>query len=343
MWLISPLLLNLLIGIYIEPQLGQNGITALVHYPHTQAALAQTVEVDGYLVAERFELYLCGLELCNGFSELTDPDEQRRRFEDEQRIREVTSGYDLKSLSKNLVDALVLKARRETFTGPARPPEIAEDPNPQVTQEYTSGKVRTRGLHAWKYGRIEMRAKAPGGQGIWPAFWMMPNEDVYGPWALSGEIDIFEGFNIGAECDECDGGRQNRTVSALHFGGAWPDNRYVDQWTRFPGDALPSEDFHIYSVEWGEGLIRFLVNDRVHLTVTADQWDTASELGEGNPNAPFDQEFYVMMNLAIGGEKIENTNEGGIGEGSVPAQFEIDWVRVYQCASDPDTGRACME
>lgn len=238
---------------------------------------------------------------------------------------------------------LLLRARKERFTGPARPPEIAENPNPEVTQEYTSGKVRTRGLHAWKYGRIEMRAKAPGGQGIWPAFWMMPNEDVYGSWALSGEIDIFEGFNIGAQCDECDGGRQNRTVSALHFGGMWPDNRYVDQWTPFPGDALPTEDFHVYSVEWGEGLIRFLVNDRVHLTVTADQWDTASPLAQGNANAPFDQEFYVMMNLAIGGAKIESTNEGGIGKGVVPAQFEIDWVRVYQCKSDAETGRACMD
>lgn len=237
---------------------------------------------------------------------------------------------------------LLLRARKERFTGPARPPEIADDPNAQITQDYTSGKVRTRGLHAWKYGRIEMRAKAPGGQGVWPAFWMMPNDDVYGPWALSGEIDIFEGFNIGAKCDECDGGIQNRTVSALHFGGMWPDNRYIDQWTRFPGDALPTQDFHVYSVEWGEGLIRFLVNDRVHLTVTADQWDTASPIARGNPNAPFDQEFYVMMNLAIGGAKIENTNEGGIGEGSVPAQLEIDWVRVYQCKSDPETGRACM-
>lgn len=59
---------------------------------------------------------------------------------------------------------LLLKARKETFTGPDRPPEIAEDPNPEVTREYTSGKIRTRGLHAWKYGRIEVRAKVPAGQ-----------------------------------------------------------------------------------------------------------------------------------------------------------------------------------
>ena len=238
---------------------------------------------------------------------------------------------------------LLLKARAEQWTGPDRPPEIAADPNPQVSQDYTSGKVRTRGLHAWKYGRIEMRAKVPGGQGVWPAFWMMPNEDYYGRWPLSGEIDIFEGFNIGARCDECDTGRQNRTVSALHFGALPPDNLYVDQWSRFPGEALPTEDFHVYSVEWGEGLIRFLVNDRVHLTVTADQWSTDSELGEGNPNAPFDQPFYVMMNLAVGGEKIENTNEGGIAKNAIPAQFAIDWVRVYQCTEDQATGRTCMD
>jgi len=239
--------------------------------------------------------------------------------------------------------SLLLRARKEKFSGPARPPEIAETPNLVLTQEYTSGKVRTRGLHAWKYGRIEMRAKVPGGQGVWPAFWMMPNEDYYGNWALSGEIDIFEGFNLGAKCKECDTGRQNRTVSALHFGGLWPDNLYVDQWTRFPGDALPTEDFHVYSVEWAQGLIRFLVNDRVHLTVTADQWNTASQLGEGNPNAPFDQPFYVMMNLAIGGEKIESTNEKGVASDAVPAQFEIDWVRVYQCKDDVAKGRACIK
>lgn len=238
---------------------------------------------------------------------------------------------------------LVLRARKERFSGPARPPEIAETPNPVLTQEYTSGKVRTRGLHAWKYGRIEMRAKVPGGQGVWPAFWMMPNEDYYGNWALSGEIDIFEGFNIGAKCKECDTGRQNRTVSALHFGGLWPANLYIDQWTRFPGEALPTQDFHIYSVEWAQGLMRFLVNDRVHLTVTANQWSTASKRGEGNPNAPFDQPFYVMMNLAIGGAKIESTNEKGIAYDAVPAQFEIDWVRVYQCKDDAMTGRACMK
>ncbi|WP_086609041.1 glycoside hydrolase family 16 protein [Erythrobacter donghaensis] len=238
---------------------------------------------------------------------------------------------------------LLLKARKERFTGPARPPETADDPNPVLTQPYTSGKVRTRGLHAWRYARIEVRAKVPAGQGTWPAVWMMQNNDTYGPWPLSGEIDILEAINIGATCPECEGGRgENRTISAVHFGDLWPNNRFVANKTALESGALPSDDFHVYAVEWGEGLIRFLVDDRVHFTVTQDQWDTASPIAKGNPAAPFDQPFYVMANLAVGGRLPEENNAKGVAASSFPAQFAIDWIRVYQCASDPETGRACM-
>jgi len=238
---------------------------------------------------------------------------------------------------------LVLKAKKERFTGPARPPEIAEIPNPQITQNYTSGKVRTRGLHAWRYGRIEVRAKVPPGQGTWPAVWMMPADDAYGPWPLSGEIDILEAVNIGAKCKACEGGRgENRTISALHFGDLAPGNLFVDHRTALPDLALPSDDFHVYAVEWGEGLIRFLVDDRVHLTVPAERWSTASPLAKGRPAAPFDQPFYVMANLAVGGRLAEQNNAKGLAATSFPAQFAIDWIRVYRCAADPETGRACM-
>lgn len=238
---------------------------------------------------------------------------------------------------------LLLKAKKETFTGPARPPEIAERRNPEILQFYTSGKVRTRGLHSWRYGRIEVRAKVPPGQGTWPAVWMMPAHDLYGPWPLSGEIDILEAVNIGAKCKVCEGGRgENRTISALHFGDLAPRNRFVDHRNALPDRALPSDDFHVYAVEWGEGLIRFLVDDRVHLTVPAEKWDTPAPLARGNPNAPFDQPFYVMANLAVGGRLAEENNAKGLAGKSFPAQFAIDWIRVYRCASDPAKGRACM-
>jgi beta-glucanase (GH16 family) len=238
---------------------------------------------------------------------------------------------------------LLLKARKERFTGPARPPEIAEPRNPEITQYYTSGKVRTRGLHAWRYGRIEVRAKVPPGQGLWPAVWMMPAHDIYGPWPLSGEIDILEAVNIGAKCKACEGGvGENRTISALHFGDLAPKNRFVDSRTALPDRALPSDEYHIYAVEWGEGLIRFLVDDRVHLTVPAEKWSTASPLARGNSAAPFDQPFYIMANLAVGGRLAEENNAKGLAGKSIPAQFAVDWIRVYRCASDPAKGRACM-
>ncbi|MEE4317211.1 MAG: glycoside hydrolase family 16 protein [Erythrobacter sp.] len=238
---------------------------------------------------------------------------------------------------------LLLKAKKERFSGPARPPEIAENPNPRLSQPYTSGKVRTIGLHAWRYGRIEVRAKVPAGQGTWPAVWMMPNQPVYGGWPRSGEIDILEAVNIGARCRKCEGGRgENRTISALHFGDYAPNNLFVDSRSALPDLALPSDEFHVYAVEWGEGLIRFLVDDRVHLTVSAEAWTTASPLARGNPAAPFDQPFYIMANLAVGGRLAEENNAKGVAAKSFPAQFAIDWIRVYRCGRDPETGRACM-
>ena len=240
--------------------------------------------------------------------------------------------------------SLILRAREERYSGPSRPPEIAESPNPVLTQDYTSGKVRTRGLHAWRYGRIEARAKVPAGQGLWPAVWMMPAYDHYGGWPLSGEIDILETVNIGASCDECGESQvENRTVSALHFGDISPLNLYVDHKAPLADGSLPSDAFHVYSVEWGEGLIRFLVDDEVRATFTPEDWNTASEKAVGNPNAPFDRPFYVMANLAVGGAWPERDNDKGLAASSIPAQFEIDWIRVYQCESDRETGRACIK
>lgn len=239
---------------------------------------------------------------------------------------------------------LHLLARKERFTGPDRPPEIASDPNPRTTQPYTSGKVRTLGLAAWRYGRVEFRAKVPSGQGTWPAVWMMPADNVYGGWALSGEIDILEAVNIGAGCPACSGDRgENRTLSALHFGDNPPRNTHVDQRVALPDGALPSDDFHVWTLEWAKGLMRFYLDGRMYWEVRADQWYTASAKARGNPVAPFDQSFYLMANLAIGGRLAEENNDKGIAGDAVPAGFEIDWVRVYQCSEDRETGLACMK
>ena len=239
---------------------------------------------------------------------------------------------------------LHLKARKEQFTGLDRPPEIAVKPNSRKTQEFTSGKIRTLGLASWKYGKIEFRAKPPKGQGTWPAVWMMPAGDVYGGWPRSGEIDILEGVNLGANCGICEGSNgENRMISALHFGDYAPANKFLDTRVALPSRALPSDDFHIWTLEWGEGLMRFYLDGRKYWEVKSSQWTTASPLAKSNPVAPFDQPFYIMANLAIGGGLAEKNNNKGVAANVTPAELQIDWIRIYQCGADKNTGLACLQ
>ena len=253
--------------------------------------------------------------------------------------------YTGRSQNIRVADGLLhLIAREERFTGPDRPPEIAAMPNPKVTQPFTSGKIRTRGIASWRYGKIEFRAKSPKGQGTWPAVWMMPAEDHYGAWPLSGEIDILEGVNLGARCDVCNGGvGENRMISAIHFGDKPPRNEWLDTRVALPNLALPSDDFHVWTLEWGKGLMRFYLDGKKYWEVSAEQWSTASPKAKMNPVAPFDRPFYIMANLAIGGKLSEENNYKGIVSESVPAELTIDWIRISPCKNDRETGLACMQ
>ena len=239
---------------------------------------------------------------------------------------------------------LHLVAQKENFTGPDRPPEIADNPNPQRPQEDTSAKIRTLGISSWKYGKIEFRAKPPKGQGTWPAVWMMPADNVYGRWPRSGEIDILEGVNLGATCETCSGGvGENRMISALHFADYAPNNKFHDTRVALPSNALPSDEFHVWTLEWGEGLMRFYLDGRQYWERTYADWSTASPRAQSNPVAPFDQPFYIMANLAIGGGLAEKNNDKGVAPGITPAALQIDWIRIYQCSADRDKGLACMQ
>ena len=227
--------------------------------------------------------------------------------------------YTDRSDNVEVVNGLLrLIALEESFTGPNR-----ADDQTQRTQPYTSGKVLTRGLADWTYGRFEMRAKLPEGQGAWPAFWMLAASDTYGTlWPLSGEIDIMEAVNLGARCDECTGtDGENRTNLA--------DN------------SNPADGYHVWAVEWGEGVMHWFLNGEKYSTITHDQWYTDADLN--NPNAPFDDAFYLILNFAIGGNYPEPLNATGIADSTLPNQFLIDWVRVYQCSTDMNTGLACMD
>jgi beta-glucanase (GH16 family) len=237
---------------------------------------------------------------------------------------------------------LHLIAQEEEFTGPLYPEGMPGAPGGTATQPYTSGKVRTRGLAAFKYGRVSARLKLPAGQGTWPAFWMMSNTDELGGWPLSGEIDIMEAVNLGTDCEECPGGIERRSSAALHFGKPYPKNEFLFQ--KISGESVPgpSEEWRVYAVEWGQTAIQWSVDDEVFMRIEHDDWYTASPEAEGRPYAPFDHPFYVMLNFAVGGALSENSNGGGFDPASYPNRLLADWVRVEQCDGDEDTGMACL-
>lgn len=231
-------------------------------------------------------------------------------------------------------DILHIKAIREDATGPNL---VDDDPNYDPSDvsgsgSYTSARLRTKGLGDWKYGRFEMRAKLPFGQGSWPAFWMLPTEWNYGGWPLSGEIDILEAVNLKV-------GGEDHIHGTLHYGGSWPANVYTGEAYQIPGGLNPADDFHTYAVEWEEGEIRWYVDGDHYATQTSDGWYTTAALE--NANAPFDQNFHLILNLAVGGDWPSNVNDTGIDESAFPQEFQIDYVRVYQCTEDFETGKGC--
>ena len=234
---------------------------------------------------------------------------------------------------------LVITAREESWTGDAWSEErklVVADPDAQKTQEFTSGKLTTNGKHSWRYGRLERRARLPQGQGSWPAFWIMPEENVYGTWAASGELDILEVVNLGVVCDDCPDGGENRVYGSLHFGGQWPDNVFANRRRESP--EILAGGFHVYGVIWEEGRITWTLDGQPYGSMEAAEWYTSAS---NNPNAPFDEKFHLIVNFAVGGRWPESEGVGGVSRVNFPKSMEIDWIRVYQCDADPETGKGC--
>lgn len=185
--------------------------------------------------------------------------------------------------------------------------------NPDGTVSYTSGRVNTQNKHDFKYGIFEARAKVPEGQGFLPAFWMMPtNENLYGQWPRCGEIDIMEVL----------GNDTTRSYGTLHYGN--PHSQSQAGCTLTEGNF--SDEYHTFAVEWLPDRISWYVDGQ--LIHTENDWYSATEgQGEITYPAPFDQPFYIILNLAVGGNWPGNPDETTDIAGSA---FYIDYVRVYQ-------------
>lgn len=190
---------------------------------------------------------------------------------------------------------LTIKAIRENVNG----------------SSFTSSKLITNGLHAWKYGRFEARMKMPLGRGTWPAFWMLPTNNQ---WPTTGEIDIME----------YRGDLPKQTNGTLHYGQAWPNNLWDG--SHYIHSQNLSDDFHLYAVEWDENKIQWFF-DNVLIKTETKTPNTLSPPSNSSNAWPWNTDYYMILNLAVGG-----TYTGGPSASEVEltkATFEVDYVRVY--------------
>lgn len=192
---------------------------------------------------------------------------------------------------------LTIEARRERYTGP------------EGSRSYTSSRLRTRGQGDWKFGRFEVRARLPSGQGLWPAIWMMPTDEVYGGWPNSGEIDIMELL----------GHKPHQVHGTLHYGDLLQGRHQEGAAYALPTGAF-SDNFHVFRFDWEPAVMRWYVDD--HLYQTQTRWHTRTHPFP----APFDQRFHLLLNVAVGGNWPGPPNDKTL----FPQTLIVDYVRVYR-------------
>ena len=170
---------------------------------------------------------------------------------------------------------------------------------------YTSARMLTKGKAEWLYGRFEIRARVPRGRGTWPAIWLLPSENYYGGWPLSGEIDIME--HVGFD--------QNNIHFTVHnatfFGGNGKGASKVI--------TTASDSFHVYRCDWTPQGIRGFID--------GDQYFEYINNNGGSPYYPYNRKFFMILNVAIGGDW---GGQQGVDDSIFPVQMDVDYVKVYK-------------
>ncbi|WP_375437464.1 family 16 glycosylhydrolase [uncultured Hymenobacter sp.] len=169
---------------------------------------------------------------------------------------------------------------------------------------YTSARLITKGKQSFQYGRLDVRAKVPKGKGVWPAIWMLGADIDQNNWPRCGEIDIME----------LKGSRPKELISTMHFGNSTADHRFKGITQVQPNDL--SEDFHTYSVVRSKDLLRFFLDGQQYYSFS----------GSDASPFPFNNPFFVILNVAIGGDFDGNPDASTV----LPQQMQVDYVRYYQ-------------
>lgn len=240
------------------------------------------------------------------------PDPQRWSYE-EGFIRNREAQYYTRARAENARvegGVLIIEARRERFPNALFQPGSPLWQRSREFAEYTSASVTTERTASWLYGRIEVRAKLPSGRGVWPAIWMLGINRRQVGWPRCGEIDIME--YVGFEPD---------TIHANIHTEAYNHVKKTGKGARIRVEK-PYADFHVYALEWTPEQLDFFVDERNYFTYINEK--------TGPAVWPFDQPFYLILNVAIGGSW---GGQKGIDDTIFPQRMEVDYVRVFQRAS----------
>lgn len=181
--------------------------------------------------------------------------------------------------------------------------------------QYTSTRIKTQGKREFQYGRIEMRAKVPYEQGIWPAFWTLGHDIDTVSWPKCGEIDIMEMVGGGSGGDRSEL-RDDTVVSSVHY--EQTDGQHWNNGATYTLDTgILHDGFHTYSIVWDENYIYSFIDGVQY---------GAQQITDENRYDEFHKPHFILLNLAV----------GGIWPGypdkytTFPHVYQIDYVRVYQ-------------
>jgi beta-glucanase (GH16 family) len=173
-----------------------------------------------------------------------------------------------------------------------------------IGHEFCSGLISTHHSFAQEYGYFEIRARVPVGQGLWPAFWLLPVDTSWPP-----EIDVFE-FR---------GHEPNTVHMNVHYADVDDENQEIPG--EFTGPDF-SQDYHTFAIDWNPERIVWYVDGVERHRV---------EYSEAIPAGL----FFVIANLAVGGTWPGDPDETT----TFPAYFDIDYIRVYRRRSADTCGR----
>lgn len=178
----------------------------------------------------------------------------------------------------------------------------------QEGSNYTSSRIITKGKKEFKFGRIDIRAALPQGQGIWPALWMLGSNIDQQNWPACGEIDIMELV----------GHLPGQVYGTAHFGANVGAHQFVGSSVVLPGNARFSEAFHVFSIVWEQDRIRWYMDDVQYHEITPATLNGA--------NYPFNNPFFFIFNVAVGG----NWPGSPDATTNFPQRMIVDYVRVFQ-------------